>query len=170
MKTAAAEHDAGLESPALVNKTRAAEIFGVSLQTIDAWIRRGAPVARRGDRKGGIEWRLHVLELERWRIRGEVSPDTDPDDLKPMDRRAWYEAEKKKIEVAAAKRDLIPAGEVERVISTAFAALAQDIRAIPDDLERRHGLTPATAELVERGLFEALAGLSDRLSSLGPTE
>lgn len=72
------------------------------------------------------------------------------------------------LEQAEAERRVIPAAEVEQAIATAFAAIAQDLRAIPDNLERRHGIAPAVAEAVEAALFEAMDGLADRLANLAP--
>lgn len=71
------------------------------------------------------------------------------------------------LQVGEKQRTLIPASEVEEVVATAFAAIASDIRAIPDNLERQHGIEPAVAEHVERALFQAMDALADRLAALG---
>lgn len=72
------------------------------------------------------------------------------------------------LEQGEAERRLIPAAEVEQTIAVAFAAIAQDLHAIPDNLERRHGTPPEVAERVEMALHEAMTALADRLAALAP--
>ncbi len=149
------------------NKSDVAEFFDVSLPTVEGWVRRGCPVVVRGSKTQ--PWVFDLLHVAEWRINGSrPSAETDPETLPPGERKSWYESEKKRLEVAASMKELIPAQEIEHAIPTAFAALMQDIRAIPDNLERRHGIAPDVAEMVERGLFEALEGLEDRMSRIGP--
>jgi phage terminase Nu1 subunit (DNA packaging protein) len=151
----------------IANKAQCAEFFGVSLPSIEAWIRKGMPVQARGAK--GISWEIDLLEACKWRFAGQSSGgDVDPDSLDPVQRRAWYEGEVKKRDLQVKDRELIPVAEVERVVATAFAALASDIRAIPDNLERRHGVAGDVAESVEEALNEAMDALADRLSKLAP--
>lgn len=151
------------------NKAEVAEFFDVSIPSVEGWLRRGCPVVQRGSRT--IPWVFDLLDVAKWRITGQRSDaDIDPDTLPPSERKAWYEGESKKRELQVRDRELIPAAEVEQVIATAFAAIAQDLRAIPDNLERRHGIDPAVAEAVEAALFEAMDALADRVATLAPTE
>lgn len=57
---------------------------------------------------------------------------------------------------------------MEQTIAVAFAAIAQDLHAIPGNLERRHGTPPEVAERVEMALHEAMTALADRLAALAP--
>lgn len=72
------------------------------------------------------------------------------------------------LEQAETERRLIPAAEVEQTVATAFAAIAADLKAIPDNLERRHGISGTTAAEVERAIFEAMDALADRLATFAP--
>lgn len=57
--------------PDLVSKSEMAELAGVSLKTIDDWIRKGAPVHRRG--RNGVSYQIAVtpfLEWHRARLMG----------------------------------------------------------------------------------------------------
>jgi phage terminase Nu1 subunit (DNA packaging protein) len=151
----------------IVNKAQCAEFFEVSLPTVAAWIRKGMPVQKQGSTQ--VAWEIDLLEVCKWRFAGQTSgADVDPDSLEPMQRRAWYEGEVKKRDLQVKDRELIPVEEVERVVATAFAALASDIRAIPDNLERKHGVSGDVAEQVEEALNEAMDGIADRLSALAP--
>jgi hypothetical protein len=118
-----------------------------------------------------VPWVFDLLDVAIWRITGQrTDADVDPDTLPPSERKAWYEGETRKRELQVRDRELIPAAEVEQAIATAFAAIAQDMRAIPDNLERRHGIDPQTAEQVEAALLQAMDSLADRLAALAPVE
>jgi hypothetical protein len=96
----------------------------------------------------------------------------DPDSLPPHERKAWYDSEARRLDVEARQRELIPVVEVERVVSTAFAAIASDLRSIPDNLERKHGLPGEVVRTFEDGLLAAMDALADRLAELSeePTD
>lgn len=92
----------------------------------------------------------------------------DPDRLTPSDRRAWYDSESKRRELQVRDRELIPAAEVAQVVATAFAAIANELRAIGDHLERRGDATAEQAERISQAIDTAMDGLADRLATLGP--
>ena len=149
------------------NKAEVAEFFDVSIKAVDGWVRRGCPVVERG--RLNVPWVFDLLQVAEWRITGQRGDaDVDPDTLPPSERKAWYDGEKSKREIQIKDRELIPAAEVETVVATAFAALASDIRAIPDNLERRHGVSGEVAEQVEDALNEAMDAIADRLSRMAP--
>lgn len=151
----------------IANKAGCAEFFDVSMPTIDAWIRKGMPIVQKGGK--GVSWQIDLLAAAQWRFGVQASGGSvDPETLEPMQRRAWYEGETKRRELQVRDRELIPAGDVERVVATAFAALSSDIRAIPDNLERRHGVSGDVAEKVSAALDEAMQATSERLAELAP--
>lgn len=158
--------------PRIVNKGAVALFFGVSVETVTTWVtKRGAPVLSKTGTSGQA-WEFDLLELCEWKFTGasKNAPLTDPDKMIPQDRKAWYESETKRRALQEKDRELIPAADVERVISTTFAALASDIRAIPDMLERRHGVSGAVAAAVEEGLHEATNAMADRLIALADVD
>lgn len=151
----------------IANKAGCAEFFDVSMPTVDAWIRRGMPIVQKGGK--GVSWQIDLLAAAQWRFGVQASGGSiDPESLEPMQRRAWYEGETKRRELQVRDRELIPAADVERVVATAFAALSSDIRAIPDNLERRHGVSGDVAEKVAAALDEAMQSTSERLAELAP--
>lgn len=81
-----------------------------------------------------------------------------------MERKAWYDGETKKRELQIRDLALIPAADVEQAIATAFASISQDLRAIPDNLERRLGISAQVAESVELAIHESMNGIADKLS------
>lgn len=147
------------------NKAQLAEFFGVTLPAVEAWVRKGAPFVQRGSK--GVGWIFDLNQVAQWYYDSRSGDgNTDPDKLPATERKAWYEGEGKKRDLQIRDRELIECAEVERVVATAFAAIAADLRAIPDDLERRHGIDAIVAEQVEAGIFAAMDGLADRLQSL----
>lgn len=57
-----------------VNRSDLANICGVSLPTIDAWIRKNCPVVERGSR--GRQWRFDSAAVIDWRIKQAVDAAT----------------------------------------------------------------------------------------------
>lgn len=66
--------------------------------------------------------------------------------------------------------DLLQKADVEQTVAAAFAAVTQDLLAIPDRLERLHGIPADVAARVEEGLCAALEALRERMSKLGPVK
>jgi phage terminase Nu1 subunit (DNA packaging protein) len=151
------------------NKKLVAEFFDVSLPSVEAWVRRGCPVVYRGSKTE--PWLFDLLTVAEWRINGS-NPEAaiDPDKLAPNERRAWYDSEARKRELQIKDRQLIPKPEVEQAIATAFAALAQEMKAITDNLERRFGISPEIIEAVEDSLHVGMDGMRERLANLSPAE
>ncbi|MCK7461100.1 MAG: DUF1441 family protein [Sphingobacterium sp.] len=149
------------------NKAQVAQFFDISLPTVETWIRQGAPVAQRGAR--GVSWVIDLLALAEWRFSSRTNQGgIDPETLPPGERKLWYDGETKRRELQVRDRELIPVADVEQAIATAFSAIAQGIRSIPDNLERRIGCSPDVAEAVERILDEEMTALSERLADLAP--
>lgn len=152
------------------SKVDVAAFFDVAPASVDHWIRKGCPVVERGSK--GVAWVMDLHEVCKWKFGGErASGDgVDPETLPPAERKQWYEGETKRLELVERAKELIPAAEVEQAIATAFAAIVQDLRSLPDNLERRHGVDPSTAQRVEEALHQAMDSLADRLSRLAPIQ
>jgi phage terminase Nu1 subunit (DNA packaging protein) len=149
------------------NKAQAAEFFGVSLPTVDAWIRKGAPVRTEGAR--GVSWELDLHALAQWRYGAGLEAQVqDPDRMPPAERKAWYEAEKTKRNLDIDARLLVPRAELEHAVSVAFAAVTQDLLAIPDQLERLHGVPADVAAKVDEAVCAAVENLRAKMARLGP--
>lgn len=125
----------------LANKAEVAAWFDVSLPTIEAWIRRGCPVIRRGAK--GISWQIDLMAAMRWRFFPEEEEEEgkfNPDDLPPKDRKDWYDGEKKKRDLQIQDKELYIAHEHDREVSRVFKAIATGLETLPDMLERDAGL------------------------------
>lgn len=149
----------------LLNKGELAEFFGVSVQAVDGWCRRVCPVVERG--APGRPWVFDAVEVAKWRFGVPDAPEgVNPDDMIPTDRKAWYESETKRRALQVQDRELIPASDVERVVATAFSAIAQGLRSLPDNIERRTGCTPEIVEAIDMALDAEMEALADKLTEL----
>ena len=153
----------------IADKAGTAEFFGVSLPTIDKWMRDGMPYLQRGAPR--VPWQIDLHAAAKWRYEARLpSGQIDPETLPPAERKLWYDGETRRRELQVRDRELIPESEVEQTVATAFSAVAQSMLALPDQLERRAGLTPAQSEIVQAAVHETLTELSERLSALATLE
>lgn len=98
--------------------------------------RRGYPVYRMRD----------ILPALYQSLDGE----TDPDKLKPFERRAFYQGELDKLKLQAERGELVPSFEVERQMARLFKLLTQRLDTLPDLLERDVGATPMQLVRIEQ--------------------
>lgn len=117
-------------------------------------------------KKDGMPFDPHEFGMW-WRAR-EGATSAKLDAAAEKARVDHFRANILELQQAEAERRLIPAAEVEQTVATAFAAIAADLKAIPDNLERRHGISGTTAAEVERAIFEAMDALADRLATFAP--
>ena len=140
-----------------------AEFFDVTISTVEAWIRRGAPVVQRGSR--GQKWVMDLLSLAEWRFGAD---HVNPDEMSPKDRKDWYDGEKRRREMQVDDRELIPAAEFDKEYSRTIKIVAAGLETLPDQLELDAGLTGVQLEPVIRvidGIRESLyQSLTDRKS------
>jgi hypothetical protein len=149
------------------NKAETAQFFDITLPTLDKWIREGMPVLQRGAR--GVSWVLDLRAAAEWRYTSRLPEGgLDPETLPPGERKLWYDGETRRRELQVRDRELLHAAEVEESVGTAFSSVAQTLLALPDNLERRAGLTPGQAEAAEAAIHEAMTDLADRLAMLAP--
>jgi phage terminase Nu1 subunit (DNA packaging protein) len=149
------------------NKAQVAQFFDITIPTLEKWVREGMPVLQRGAR--GVSWVLDLRAIAEWRYTSRLPEGgLDPETLPPGERKLWYDGETRRRELQVRDRELIRATEVEESVATAFSSVAQTLLALPDNMERRAGLTPAQAEAAEGAIHEAMNDLADRLTLLAP--
>ena len=153
----------------LVNKSGLQAFFNICSRTAKRWLDDGMPFIKKPANGAKDEWKFDLLEVCQWKYGGlkKNGEEIDPEALPPQDRKAWYEGELKRVQLAKEKKSLIVAAEAERTISTAFQAVAQGLRSIPDHVERRVGASPDVCEIVEEIIDKELLSLHDRLLVLG---
>jgi len=131
----------------LVSISRAAELLCMDRKTVSKRI-ADANIAPAGMRDGYPVYEgRRVCEaclLPQGATDGEGS--IDPRNLKPMDRRAWYQSERERMAVEAEARQLIPAIEVHAEMAEMARGFVQFLDTLPDVLERRVHLRPEQIE------------------------
>lgn len=93
--------------------------------------------------------------------RTEAEAASNPRDLPPMERRAFYQSENERLKVEAATGALVPAPEVESDYAEFVKLVAQFMDTLPDVMERDCGLTgeqviriQAACDKVRQAMFE----------------
>lgn len=115
-----------------VNRTGLAAVHGVSMPTVDAWVRAGCPVVRKGGR--GLEWEFDPAAVFKWRMERALAEreKNQPDDMETIERRkALALAMEAELRLAKAKEEVAPVAEFERAWARAFAELQTNILNVP---------------------------------------
>lgn len=114
-----------------LNRSDLAAHIGVSLPTVDRWIKDGMPVVRRGGR--GIEWEFDLADVIRWRVDvAKEAAGGDATDLAEIEKRtAAAKMLKAELELAKARGDVAPLAQIERNLSKVFAEVRANMRNIP---------------------------------------
>ena len=96
----------------LANKAEVSEFFGVSLVSINTWIKRGCPYVQEGSHN--VPWVFDLLEVARWRFVGRVSStgELDPEQMTPRERLDYHKGTRERMLMERDKGILIPAAEV----------------------------------------------------------
>jgi phage terminase Nu1 subunit (DNA packaging protein) len=116
----------------IVNRTVLADIFGVAVNTVDAWVRSGCPVVQRGSR--GKEWQFRTSDVAQWRTdqaRDQAAGATLADEAELKRRKLAAETGKAELEFAQARGDVAPIREFERATAGLMAAIRQNVMQVP---------------------------------------
>jgi terminase small subunit / prophage DNA-packing protein len=150
------------------NKAQAAEFFGISLPTLDGWIRDGAPVVQRGSR--GVGWLLDLRAMADW-VYSEAQGDGQTPELKDARARLeHWKAELAEQEFKKRAGELLDRAQVEKAAATVLATIAQTLRSIPDNLERMAGISAEQAEACEKIIDGICMVMHDRLKALSTAD
>lgn len=115
-----------------VTRSGLGEVFGVSLPTVDSWVRSGCPVVKKGGR--GVEWQFDTAEVAEWLKNRAVAAATDTGhaDEKELKRRK-LEAETLivELELARQKGEVALIDEFARAQAAAFAGIRANVMNVP---------------------------------------
>lgn len=116
-----------------VNRSGLAAVFGVSMPTVDAWVRNGCPGVKTGAGKGG-GWEFDTADVARW-LQQRAADDAggaEVADENALKRRRM--AVTLKADELALARDmgmLAPIEDFERAQAKVFAMLRQSVMTVP---------------------------------------
>lgn len=106
--------------------------MGVSLPTVDRWIRDGCPAKQRGTK--GIPWIFVLSDVVAWwgERQREAAAGTAPTDVEDARRRKLSaEAAMAELELAKARGDVAPVREFEMAQSKMMAIIRTNILNVP---------------------------------------
>lgn len=115
-----------------VTRQALADVFGVSLPTIDAWVRKGCPFVEKGGR--GQEWQFNTAQVSKWLRDRDVEEATGgiPDGLEELKlREQKAKTELTELELAERKGEVALIAEFERAQAMVFAAIRANIMNVP---------------------------------------
>lgn len=115
-----------------INKDELAQMMGVSLPTIDAWVRKGMPVVERGGR--GRPWTFNTDAVRRWRedLKAEEAGPKDLSTAAQLELRLKQIAvEREELALARDKGLVAPVDAFERTIINVFAQVRAKMRMLP---------------------------------------
>lgn len=115
-----------------LNRAEVARHLGVSLPTIDRWVKDGMPVVTRGSR--GVEWVFDLPEVIRWKL-DQAKKDASaviPDGLEEIEKRTatakMLEAE---LSLAKKRGEVASIRDFEMLQAKVFAQIRQNIMNVP---------------------------------------
>jgi phage terminase Nu1 subunit (DNA packaging protein) len=106
--------------------------MGISLPTVDRWIRDGCPVKQRGAK--GVPWEFSLPDVVAWwgnRQREAAAGDGHADEAELKRRKLAAETAKVELELAQARALVAPIRDFERAQSAMFAAIRANIMNVP---------------------------------------
>lgn len=114
-----------------VNRTELATLFGVSLPTVDGWVRNGIPHHRP---LGSRSVMFNTADVANWlrdRAREEATGAAPADEQQLKRRKLLAETEEAELKLAKAKGEVAPVREFERATAGLMATIRQNIMNVP---------------------------------------
>lgn len=108
-----------------------------------------------------------LAALKSERLKGDESQGYYRDLAMARTEHETYRALLMEMEYRRKSGELVHRDEVERVVSRAFSALVQDLRALPDMVERRHGIKDGKLlAIIDQSVDQVLRTAHDSLAGL----
>lgn len=152
-----------------INKSEVADVFGVSLQTVDQWVRKGLSCTKSGQEvlfnSAAV---VAFLELQAEARAAASSRPADAEEARA--RKLAAEAELAEMERDERRGQLIPISVVERVVSEEYAAVRAKLLSLPGKLAPLVAIEDdevTCRDLIERGVTEALDELARDAGEIG---
>lgn len=167
-----------------VNKQELAELFAISVPTVDSWIKAGCPVEQRGthgkpyvfDVSKVADWRQQVEERERAaQIEREgklqvlqlnllPAPEVPSGGMTQKDRREAIQTALLEDRLRRERREVIPRDEVRADYEAVFQLLRQRLTSVHTVLARTAGLTVDQGVFVQREMHALLSDLRKQIA------
>lgn len=116
----------------IVSRQGLAELFGMSLNTVDHWVRTGCPVVQKGG--PGKKWQFNTADVLGWRddkAREEAGGATTKDEKALRLRGLEARTLRDELDLAKARAEVVPVEQYERALTMACAELRTGMRNVP---------------------------------------
>lgn len=117
-----------------VNRAELSAFFGVSLVTVDAWVKAGCPFDERGNGTRGSQWKFDTADVAAWRVKRaveEATGDGVQDKEALANRKKLADTRLAELELAKALEQVAPLDQVERALSKVFAEIRAKLGNLP---------------------------------------
>lgn len=145
--------------------------FGMSRNTVSARI-AALGLSPDGKRGGYPVYRLRDVVRIAAQVEHTQAPgaaDFDPAQLRPSERRAWYQSENERLKFETDCRHLVPEIEVASEFAALAKAITQSLETLPDRAERDTRCSPEVVEYLiaevrtmRNEIAQRVEGLSDQ--------
>lgn len=149
-----------------MNRSQIAQVFGVSVVTIDAWVRKDCPFEKKG--RNGAQYEFSLPAVITWRVEQLVSQAMgmfrSGDDIKTAEKRlAFAQAEIKELELAEKQGVLINTEAAAKLVERGIMETRSQLLALPTKLAPRLPAcktAPQFKAVLDKAVRDALHGLS----------
>lgn len=115
----------------IVNRQELAEFLGVSLPTINAWVKQKMPYLQKGAR--GRDWQFDTAAIVQWRSDLASEQNEERLNLDQIEEEtARVKLEQEKLKYARAAQLVVPLEQMERRLAVVFAEVRTAMRNIPN--------------------------------------
>ena len=148
-----------------VNRSKLAEIFGVSVDTVSAWVKRGCPALERG--RKGVEWKFNTASVSGWLVEQAQEPSPPEGDARPAPnfdkeraRREQIDADLAELKLRRERGELIELETILSAVRSEYAVVRTRFGSLPGrlaaqiDPTRAIELQPIIADQVDDILRE----------------
>lgn len=116
-----------------VNRAELADTFGVSLPTVDGWVRAGCPVVERGGR--GKQWVFNTAAIAEWlrdRAVEDATGSERADEAEWRARKLRAQALHEELELAKKRGEVAPVEDFRRATTRLMTLVRVNMLNVPD--------------------------------------
>lgn len=159
-----------------MNRAQLAELSGVSLVTVDTWVRDGCPYISRPVRKGVGQWEFSAADVFEWRIKREreavLGEVKSIDEAEARRRKLAAEAGLAELELAKAQGLCVSIDDSARAWAQILGACRAKLLGIPAKLGHQVAIESdrlRCEDLLTESVYEALSELAEGEWIIDPT-
>lgn len=151
--------------PYLFNISNLAEAFGFGRDTVRKRLK--AVNVQPAGRDGNADlYLLSDVGPALFGVSGSTADTADPNRLKPMDRKAWYQSENERLKFEVETGQLVPVDDVRKQMANLAKPMIAELEILPDILERDCGLLPDAVRMVQDKVDDLRNSIAEAVSKL----